>query len=357
MSYLETAHRNIAWFNARFRDGELEIRPPFQRNPVWTNAQKAYLIDTILRGLPIPELYMQEIVDPEGNQSYIVVDGQQRVRAFLEYLESKYSLDPKHSQEWGDVTFEELSGAEKQKIFQYKFVVRTLPDLTHEQLRDIFKRLNRSVVSLNAQELRHATYWGPFIKFVEHEAEENDFWADSGLFSANAIRRMLDVEFISELAVAYLHGLQDKKKKLENYYQLYEESFEREAETKRVFRKVTSEIEGVLGTLRKTRWRKQSDFYSLFSVFARNSDCFPLTREARESVRVKLLSFGSTVDEFLSIQDQAAEEDRWSRDVRHYAVAVSRAASDIVNRRTRDTVLARLVLPELQRNASNSAQG
>src|SRR5437016_5649113 len=202
MNYLETAHRSVAWFNDRHRSGELDMHPPFQRNPVWTDAQKKYLIDTILRGLPIPELYMQDLVDEHGTQKYIIVDGQQRSRAFLEFIEGRFPLNPEDSPEWGEVSFEELPATEKQKIFRYKFVVRTLPEMPEEQLRDIFKRLNRNVVALNAQELKHATYSGFFIKAVEREAEANSFWAESGLFSTNDIRRMLDVEFVSELAVA-----------------------------------------------------------------------------------------------------------------------------------------------------------
>jgi hypothetical protein len=58
-NYLHTTHRTVSWFNKTFGNEELELAPPFQRNPVWTDVQKAYLIDTILYGLPVPELYMQ----------------------------------------------------------------------------------------------------------------------------------------------------------------------------------------------------------------------------------------------------------------------------------------------------------
>ncbi len=49
-----------------------------------------------------------------------------------------------------------------------------------------------------------------------------------GLFTPNDVRRMLDVEYISELTIALLNGIQNKKDKLENYYQLYEEDFSQE---------------------------------------------------------------------------------------------------------------------------------
>ena len=61
-NFLHTTHRTINWFNKAFRSEELELKAPFQRNPVWTDLQKAYLVDTALLGLPIPEIYMQMLV-------------------------------------------------------------------------------------------------------------------------------------------------------------------------------------------------------------------------------------------------------------------------------------------------------
>ena len=48
--FLQTTHRDIAWFKQAHELGQLEMRPPFQRNPVWTDKQKGYLMDTILTG-------------------------------------------------------------------------------------------------------------------------------------------------------------------------------------------------------------------------------------------------------------------------------------------------------------------
>lgn len=343
MNYLETAHRNIAWFNDRHRNGELDMHPPFQRNPVWTPKQKKYLIDTVLRGLPVPELYMQDVVDEHGSQQYIVVDGQQRTRACLEFVAGEFSLDPEESPEWGDVTFDELPATEKQKIFRYKFVVRTLPEMPETQLRGIFKRLNRNVVALNPQELRHATYSGFFITAMEQESELNPFWSDSGLFSSNDIRRMLDIEYISELAIGVLHGVQDKKKKLEDYFQRYETNFEEKDSIRETFQKTTSEIAAILN-VRTSRWRRKSDFYSLFLVMAARSSEFPLTREARESAADALTAFAERVTEFLRINlDDQTEVEVWPPNVARYGIAVERAASNLASRRARGEVLQELL--------------
>ena len=343
MNYLETAHRNVAWFNDRFKSGELDMHAPFQRNPVWSDSQKKYLIDTILRGLPVPELYMQDLVDEHGAQKYIVVDGQQRTRACLEFIEGRYALNPEDSPEWGEVLFDDLPATEKTKIYRYKFVVRTLPEMPEEALRDIFKRLNKNVVALNAQELRHATYSGEFIKTVEKEAEGNTFWAESGLFSSNDIRRMLDVEFISELVVAYLHGVQEKKKKLDDYYLVYEERFQEKDRVADVFRKTTGEISSIID-VRRTRWRRKSDFYSLFLVMANHSPSFPLPRESRATLKDRLDAFAAKVDEFLKIDlENAQAVEQWPKEVARFGIAVERAASDLASRRTRNDVLEQLL--------------
>jgi hypothetical protein len=226
-NFLHTTHRTVSWFRKTFLNDELELAAPFQRNPVWTDIQKAYVIDTILNGLPIPELYMQDVGNEEGDERHIVVDGQQRVRAVLDFVQGTYFLEGEEvTKKWRDLSFEELSADEKKAVFGYKFVVRILPPMEEEGIRKIFARLNRNVVALNEQELRNATYWGPFIKTIQYVADEDPFWSESGLFSANDHRRMLDHEYLSELAIAYLHGPQNKKDRLDHYYQLYEERFE-----------------------------------------------------------------------------------------------------------------------------------
>jgi len=117
--------------------------------------------------------------------------------------------------------------------------------------------------------------WGPFIKAIQYMADEDPFWSESGLFSANDHRRMLDHEYLSELAIAYLHGPQNKKDRLDYYYQLYEERFEDREHVVKTFRKVTAEIEQLITRLAATRWKKKSDFYTLFLALAPKEGEFP----------------------------------------------------------------------------------
>ena len=331
--YLNWTRHPVAWFKQAHDHDEMVIRPPFQRNPVWREPQKAYLIDSILRGFPIPEVYLQEVIDPDGKATITVVDGQQRIRACLEFIEGEFTLDAEKSPEWGDVTFDELAEDIKKRIYNYAFVVRLMPDVPEESLRKIFARLNQNVVALNKQELRHATYWGEFITTME-EISTWDFWGWTGVFTANDVRRMLDVEFISELAIAQLHGPQNKKRSLDKFYALYEEQgFEDKAVVLKTFQRVTAELEGLLPALRATRWRKKSDLYTLFLVFAQLEEQLPFSKNAREDFSALLKDFSTRVDLFQRGQPEAEQM------IRDYADDVGRAASDLSNRKSRQSKL------------------
>jgi uncharacterized protein with ParB-like and HNH nuclease domain len=340
-SYLHTTHRTVNWFKKAHQNDELQLSAPFQRNPVWTNAQKSYLIDTILQGLPVPEFYMQDAVSDEGEERNLVVDGQQRVRACLDFVFGEYALEGEDvDARWRELTFDELEPGEKKSIYGYKFVVRVLPSMPEEELRRIFARLNRNVVALNQQELRNATYWGPFISLVQSMADDDPFWADAGIFSSNDHRRMLDHEFLSELMIAFLHGRQNKKDKLDHYYQLYEEEFEQEEEVAQKFSRTTAEIAQILPTLRGTRWRKKSDFYTLFLSLVERVDEFPFSSDQREEVGRSILDLGHEVDAVLKLDDE--EWGNADKRAVKYARSVT-AASDKASRTARSEALEEFV--------------
>jgi hypothetical protein len=344
--FLNTTHRNVAWFKKAADSSELDVKAPFQRNPVWSDRQKSALIESILLEYPIPELYMQEFVDEAGRERHVVVDGQQRIRAVLSFLAGEYELE-NDSLLGAGLVFDELTPAQRKKVFEYSFVVRVLPDMPDEEIRGIFQRINRNTVTLNNQELRHATYWGPFIKLME-EIADLEIWDAFAIFSANDRRRMLDVEFISELAIAYLNGPQNKKRTLEEFYQLYETEFDEAAAVRATFLTVLGELSQILPNMPRTRWRKKSDFYSLFSVFARSAHDLPLSTDRRHAAATTLLSLANDVDALIAdipIDDSAIQS------AQTYLKAVERAASDLANRKARDQILTDLLTPIFDRPA------
>ncbi|CAN5798746.1 hypothetical protein BH11BAC3_BH11BAC3_12070 [soil metagenome] len=336
-TYLKNAPRSILWFKQIHDRGELEMKPPFQRNPVWTVKQKSYLIDSILNQYPVPEIYMQEIVTDKGEVQYVLVDGQQRIRASLEFVNNEFEIDPKDSPQWGNLSFEELKPEEKKRIYEYDFIARYLPDIPDAELRAIFQRLNSNNIVLNSQELRQATYWGPFIETMNDLADV-DLWRKVDVFTNNDIKRMLDVEFISELAVGILHGLQNKKLSLDKYYELYEREFPERSKLKEVFDVVLREIVFTIPLIPDTRWSKKTDFYTLFLLLAKKREFLPLSQTTRERARNILYNFGENVDKFVTVEKQEGDNSTANPNIQQYALNL-RASSDLGARKKREEAL------------------
>jgi hypothetical protein len=377
--FLTTTNKTIVWFKKANDNGDLQMKPPFQRNPVWTLPQKSYLIDSILNGYPVPELYMQEFVDEKGNEQHIIIDGQQRTRACLDFIEGGFAIKADESPTWGGMKFDDLSGDDKKKIYGYTFIVRVLPEMSDDDIRGIFQRLNKNVVALNTQELRQATYWGPFIQTMQ-EISNYKYWNTTGIFSPLNVRRMMDIEFISELAVAVLHGFQNKKETLDKYYQEYEEEFEAKDDLISTFQTIIFELEQLYPDIKTTRWKKKTDFYSIFLYLTSHEKLLPLSPYKRSVIRSILDEFSNMVDAYVSLDqndnelltasknwdghlpplqlpatndvtDEAAKIAYW-KIIDDYGKSI-RASSDLGNRKRRHTALCELLDPIIKNGTSD----
>jgi hypothetical protein len=140
--------------------------------------------------------------------------------------------------------------------------------------------------------------------------------------------------------VAYLNGHQNKKRKLEEYYQVYETTFDNAAAVRTAFLTILNEIRSLLPGLRGTRWRKKSDFYSLFLCFSEFSESLPWSAEVRIKVASALIKFSDDVDQQGDVLHNITPVDD---NVRQYAYSVEKAASDLGNRLKRHTVLKAII--------------
>jgi hypothetical protein len=160
----------------------LVANPEYQRGEVWTVTQKKRLIDSVLRGYPIPLIYLHHIkteVEGAKREDFEVIDGQQRIAALDDFREGAFRLfDPvKDAEEarfpsfieeqpcpWGRKTFEDLPPELQRAFLETPLsVVMIRTDLANEA-RDLFIRLQAGM-PLNSQEKRDA--WpGNFTEFV-----------------------------------------------------------------------------------------------------------------------------------------------------------------------------------------------
>jgi hypothetical protein len=348
----DSSTQNIAWFRDRYLETNLTIKPPYQRKPVWAARQKCYLIESILKGLPVPEIYIQQTTTAEGKTNYAIVDGQQRIRTVLQFIGSetdpaeqdynKFVLDklPTGSS-WRNLTFNELPDETKKTFYGYKFAVRYLNTESDDEVRDMFQRLNRYLTPLKPQELRNATFTGPSVKLVLGLAD-GEYWAENRIVTPAAIRRMSDVEFVSELLIGALHGPQGgSPAAIDAYYEQYEDYDDEFPEQRRgelLFDQTLNLIQRILPNIKATRWANKTDFYTLFVALAAliRSKTLPTSKIAQ--VRAALENFAGDVDQRLADPNAGVTQDAIS-----YARAHEKGANDKMRRAHRHAALSNVI--------------
>ena len=338
MNPLATNHQ-ISWFRKLSVDGSLDLSPAFQRRPVWSDAQSSYLIASILNGLPIPEIFVRTKTAADGDTTVEVVDGQQRLRSIIRFFRNDLELIGNDvSDAWVGYTWDQLDHGAQGKFWSFKIVVRELENASDTEVRDMFRRLNASQSSLNAQELRHSQYRGEFITVVEKIADDH-WWAANRILTLAQCRRMLDVEFISELMVGLMAGPLDKKKKLEDFYTDYDEDFPDQDYWRERFRQ-TRDLTAAVADQRFSGWNSKTEYYSLFLACAR------LVVDERVPAPPDLDGVVTRLRRFRQDINQAKRRDNttpFPEYVTDYADAVGRASTDLGRRLYRITVVEALL--------------
>ena len=195
----------IQWYES----GELELSPKYQRNSVWNEKAKSYLMDTIIRGLPIPPIFMRQRIDVTSKKTYReIIDGQQRLRAITEYIQNKFPISKTHNELYGGKYYDDLEEEIKEQILEYDIFVEVINEKEDPVIYDMFARLNTNNCVLNRQELRNSRYWGEFkVAAYNTAAEYRELFYNNKIFNDKQFSRMEDVEFISVLLNVFINGI------------------------------------------------------------------------------------------------------------------------------------------------------
>lgn len=247
----------------------LSLTPKFQRRHVWKNPAKAYLIDTILRGMPIPPIYLRTTQSEKGDRVIReVVDGQQRLTAIIEFYKNQFPLPRSFDPRYAGKSYDKLSPELQDSFKEYSFVVEILKGASDKEVLEVFARVNTYSIPLNDQELRHGKYFGPFREVAESIAHEYlEFWRRNKIFSETGIARMSEVELVSELMIMALAGLQDKKKSIDKFYEEYDATFKERGTVEKRVREVLDETQAALSeVLPNSEFSRVPLFYSLFAA-------------------------------------------------------------------------------------------
>jgi len=247
---------------------QLVLTPKFQRRDVWIPKAKSYLIDTILRSMPIPPLFIRLMIDPVQKRAVReVVDGQQRLRAVLNYIHGEFPVLKVHNIDFGGMYYNDLPEEVQRSFLGYKFMVNVLQDVSDAEVLSIFARMNTYAVKLVAQELRNAQFFGAFKQTVYNLARQHyAFWRNNRVLTDSNISRMADAELVSELVVSMLAGIrQTKTKDLKKFYEDYDDDFPQASKINREFEGTIEIIGNIFGdTLSKSPFRRIPLFYTVF---------------------------------------------------------------------------------------------
>lgn len=198
------------WTVSTIRDQiatELDLDPEFQRRAVWNKVAKSRFIESLILGIPIPQILLSS--DARSKASYIVLDGKQRLIAIKQFFDQRFddgstfklsgleNLDELNGKTWEDI----------QHISKFKRAIENATIRTavlkgwekEAVLYEIFYRLNSGSVKLSPMELRTALHRGPFLRYAIRWTEQlSELHALLRLKAPD--KRMSDVE----LTVRYL---------------------------------------------------------------------------------------------------------------------------------------------------------
>lgn len=152
-------------------DGELNPQPEFQRDYVYDDSRASKLVESVFLGIPIPNVFWCQEVD----ETYSVIDGQQRIVSLTNFLNNKLTLkNLKELKELNGKKYKQLDKVMQNKYKNYTLRCVKILKESSELKYEIFARLNQGAVKLKPQELRNCIYRGSFNEMLEKIASKNE---------------------------------------------------------------------------------------------------------------------------------------------------------------------------------------
>ena len=266
MKNFDTRAYSVADFIEWYENGLLELSPDFQRRAVWSEKAKSYLIDTIVQGKPIPKVIITQKLQGKRNLR-IVVDGQQRLRAIIEYYKDSFKISKAHNEALSKFVYSTLPKNIQHDFMKYELGVDLLFDTTYENLLEIFARINSYTVTLNKQEKFNADYLGYFKQYAfKYGYKYVKYYLDGGILTKARVARMAEAELASDLFVAIVGGIQTNKN-VENYYKKFDDKSGPLPTASTKFDKIMSFIGEIYppSEIVNTNWSRIHLFYTLFT--------------------------------------------------------------------------------------------
>jgi len=313
-------------------DEVLIPQPDFQRRLVWTNKDKLSFIETVLEGYPFPEIYIAtgDINTSTGENIEVLVDGQQRITTLYQYFKAHPDLILSKK----IPSYESLTEAEKREFLSYSVVIRDLGDLTIDEIKKIFQKINSTSYSLNAMEIHNSRFDGELKKCGE-EVLQNSFFDKYRIFSSTDIKRMNDLRYSISLIVTVLSTYFTQDDAIEEYLEKYNEDFAEKNHILSSFNKILLFIEAC-NFAPNSRAFKKTDLFTLFIELYRAT--------IREDINLVESNVGKTLTDFYLQVDAAASGESFHHDdAAAYHKVTVQGSNNRSNRIARGNIIYKLL--------------
>ncbi len=163
----------------KINSGDIDLKPDYQRNYVWASNdnienKRSRLIESLLLNIPIPVIYFAE---QQQTLKYEVIDGQQRLKTFDDFLNDKFTLkDLEIRDDVNGKLYSDLEQKDKDEIRKRSIRAIVVLNESDEEVKfEVFERLNLGSVQLTAQEIRNNTLRGTLNDLLKELAQNKDF--------------------------------------------------------------------------------------------------------------------------------------------------------------------------------------
>jgi 5-methylcytosine-specific restriction endonuclease McrA len=293
--------------------GELIPDPEWQRGYIWNQKDEQLLIDSILKGLPIPKFYLTEEYDAKkGVSIHYAVDGQQRLKAINRFLTNKFLIEI-NSEKY---LFKDLDSETQKKITTYKLNGHYMTDYKQADINFLFQRLNSTGVKLTNMERWNNEYFeANILKMVkeiyekicdfpykrdyrdyddkDYEKLKSSYMAT--IYTEENIKRMLPLDDIIDLCNCLKKNSIEGggKKELESFLKLHINISHNESSIiKSKFGKALNNIKEIFSKqeLEASAYSKRTHFISLFLAVGSVIPKYYILNET-EKLKTDLLNF------------------------------------------------------------------
>lgn len=336
-----------------YKNRQLNLEPGFQRQSVWSLGDRRRLIDSMLRGYPLPSIFLYQRMEG-GQYVYDVIDGKQRIETLLffaglvrgEGFEAKIQLPGQSDVGW--LSWKHLLKRELQHLVTaYKLqCIEVKGDLS--DIIDLFVRINSTGKALTSAEKRHARFYNsPFLKQAERLARKfRQYFTHHRILTGGQLDRMKDVELLCELMLAsHTEAVTNKKSALDKVMQAGSltpasatKAADRTARTLRLIMKM-------IPNLRQTRFVQLADFYSLATLIGQfEREGMILNNRRRNRLAADLLVAFSTGVDVVKLKQKKAQGAKPSEEqYREYLMTVLEGTDSLPQRQRREQILRGLL--------------